>query len=76
MSNGLSRPLIDKTGLSGSFDFTFLLPAWNREEGPLGDHVVSNVFPELHRQLGLRVQGATALIDVLMVDHVEAPTAN
>lgn len=77
ISNGLSRPFIDMTEIKGSYDFAFILPAWNRAEGPLGDYVVANVFPELQRQLGLRVEARTAPIDVLVVDRIDKlPTAN
>jgi uncharacterized protein (TIGR03435 family) len=77
MSNGLSRPIIDMTGIQGSFDFTFVLPAWNRAEGPLADHVVSDVFPEVQRQLGLRVQAQTGPIEVLVVDRLDkTPSEN
>lgn len=58
--NGLGRPPLDMTGLRGPFDFAFVLPPWNHAEGPLGDHVVSDVFPEIQRQSGLRVQVRTA----------------
>jgi uncharacterized protein (TIGR03435 family) len=77
ISNGLSRPLIDMTEIKGSYDFGFDLPAWNRADGPLGDHVINNVFPELQRQLGLRVDARTAPVDVLIVDHIDkVATAN
>jgi uncharacterized protein (TIGR03435 family) len=76
MSNGLDRPILDMTGIQGSFDFDFVLPAWNRAEGPLGDHVVSDVFPEVQRQLGLRLQAQTAPIDVLVIDRAEKPSEN
>jgi len=71
ISNGLSRPLIDMTEIKGTYDFGFVLPAWNKADGPLGDHVVADVFPEVQRQLGLRVEARTAPIDVLVVDHID-----
>jgi uncharacterized protein (TIGR03435 family) len=77
ISNGLSRPFIDMTEIKGSYDFAFVLPAWNRADGPLGDHVVADVFPEVQRQLGLRVEARTAPLDVLVVDHIDKlATAN
>ena len=77
ISNGLSRPLIDMTEIKGSYDFGFVLPAWNRADGPFGDYVVADVFPEVQRQLGLRVEARTAPIDVLIVDHIDkVATAN
>jgi uncharacterized protein (TIGR03435 family) len=71
ISNGLSRPLIDMTGVEGSYDFACILPAWNREDGPLGDHVVADVFPEVQEQLGLRVEARTAPVDVLIIDRID-----
>ena len=77
ISNGLSRPFIDMTEIQGSYDFGFVLPAWNRADGPLGDHVVADVFPEVQQQLGLRVEARTAPVDVLIVDHIDkVATAN
>jgi uncharacterized protein (TIGR03435 family) len=77
MSNGLSRPFVDMTEVKGSFDYTFVLPTWNKEEGPLDEHLMSNVFPELQRQLGLRAVQRTAGLDVLVVDHIDkTPTEN
>jgi uncharacterized protein (TIGR03435 family) len=77
ISNGLSRPLIDMTGIKGTYDFAFDLPTWNRAEGPLGDHVVADVFPEVQSQLGLRVEAQTAPVDVLVIDHIDKiATAN
>jgi uncharacterized protein (TIGR03435 family) len=76
ISNGLSRPLIDGTEIKGSYDFAFVMPAWNRTD-PLGDYMVADVFPEVQRQLGLRVEARTAPIDVLVVDHIDKlATAN
>lgn len=71
ISNGLSRPFLDMTELKGSYDFAFVLPAWIRADGPLGDHVVADVFPEVQRQLGLRVEARTAPVDTLTVDHID-----
>lgn len=77
ISNGLERPIVDMTGMAGKFDYTFISPLWNRDEGPLGDFTIANVFPELQRQLGLRIEARTAPADVLVIDHADKlPTAN
>jgi uncharacterized protein (TIGR03435 family) len=68
---GLDRPVVDLTGVKDTFDFKFVEPAWNRAEGPLADHLVANVFPEVQRQLGLRVQAQTAPTDVLVIDQLD-----
>jgi uncharacterized protein (TIGR03435 family) len=74
---GLDRPVVDITGVKDTFDFKFVEPPWNRADGPLADHVVADVFPEVQRQMGLRVQAQTAPIDVLVVDRLDkAPAEN
>lgn len=77
ISNGLDRPIVDMTDLPGKFDYTFVLSPWNRADGPLGDHIIADVFPELQRQLGLHIEARTAPVDVLVIDQADKlPTAN
>jgi uncharacterized protein (TIGR03435 family) len=69
--------VVDMTGIDRRFTFTFVDPVWNKSEGPLADHMLSQVFPELQRQLGLRVQGQTVPTDVIVVDRVDkSPVEN
>jgi uncharacterized protein (TIGR03435 family) len=73
------RPVIDRTGMSGSFDLDLnWLPedvagAAERQgrvaQGP-------RLADALEEQLGLRLQSVTAPIDVVVVEHIERPTAN
>jgi uncharacterized protein (TIGR03435 family) len=72
----LPRPLIDETGLKGGFDFSI---AWTPEDtGQPGD-VDSFGAPfrdALKKQLGLKLEPQKAPVEVLVIDHVEQPTAN
>jgi uncharacterized protein (TIGR03435 family) len=68
---GLETPVVDATGLAGRYTFDFVQPVWNRADGPLADHMLSQVFPELQRQLGLRVQGQSVPMDVIVVDKLD-----
>jgi uncharacterized protein (TIGR03435 family) len=73
----LDRPLIDKTGLSGGFDFSI---EWTppEEMGQPGD-VGSFGAPfreALRKQLGLKLEPQKAPVEVLVIDHVEQPSAN
>ena len=73
----LERPLIDKTGLTGGFDFSI---EWTPPEdmGQPGD-VGSFGAPfreALKKQLGLKLEPQKAPVEVLVIDHVEQPTAN
>jgi uncharacterized protein (TIGR03435 family) len=61
------RPIVDKTGLSGYFAFTFEMP---------GPDEPGAIFTALQEQLGLKLEPARAPIDMLIVDRVERPTEN
>ncbi len=73
----LDRPLIDETGLAGGFDFSI---EWTPPEdmGQPGD-VGSFGAPfreALRRQLGLKLEPQKGPVEVLVIDHVEQPSAN
>ena len=66
--------VIDKTGLSGKYDFTL-----SYELAPKGaaDTPVLSIFDAVQQQLGLRLVDAKAPFDVIVVDHAErVPTEN
>jgi uncharacterized protein (TIGR03435 family) len=75
------RPIIDKTGLTGRFDFTL---EWARERrtadgaesqvasAPIGPTAVE----ALRDQLGLKLESTKAAIPILVIDKVERPSEN
>jgi bla regulator protein blaR1 len=74
------RPVIDRTGLSGTFDFSLeWAPQFN---GPLPpgypepDRTAPTLADAVSQQLGLRMERAAGPVDVLVLDSVEQPTAN
>jgi bla regulator protein blaR1 len=78
----LDRPVIDRTGLSGRFDFTL---QWTPEPGsPLGgrdapapaEEQTTTFLEALKEQLGMKLEPTIAPIDILVVDHVEPPSEN
>jgi uncharacterized protein (TIGR03435 family) len=69
-ATALGRPILDRTGLTGKYDFTFVEPPGARD-GPYGEFIVGEIFPEMQRQLGIRVEARTAPIDVLVIDRVD-----
>jgi uncharacterized protein (TIGR03435 family) len=90
LSYALGRPVIDKTKLTGNFDFTL---EWTPEPGddagmafavqppgtsdqpaPTPDR--PSIFTALPQQLGLRVKSARGPVDVVVIDSVLLPSAN
>ncbi len=62
---GLDRPVVDQTGLSGSFDITF---DWKPGEP---DAPSASLFAALQEQLGLKLEARKIPLEVLVVDHAE-----
>jgi uncharacterized protein (TIGR03435 family) len=78
LAGNLSYPLdmtvIDKTGLTGRYDFQLLWTADNADTG-VAD-APPNIFTAIQEQLGLKLQPAKAPVKTLVIDHVEQPTEN
>ena len=79
VSSYVDRLVIDRTGLTGDFDFLLQfqppggLSATSANGVPSLDGAPP--FPEaVQRQLGLRLQSERAPVDVLVIDSVEPPT--
>jgi uncharacterized protein (TIGR03435 family) len=78
---GLGRPVIDKTGLTGRFDFTL---EWAREpRGPAASDSPAPAAPAgptpiaaLRDQLGLKLESTKASLPILVIDHAEKPSGN
>ena len=72
------RPVVDRTGISGKFDFTLdmVAPSFN----PFGSNLEDgweNISSALESQLGLKLNPTKISLEVLMIDHVErVPTVN
>ena len=73
------RPLIDKTGLSGLYDFELQFdmayPATNAP-ARASEPGMSSLFTDLQDQLGLKLESAKAQLEVLVIDSVQRPTEN
>ncbi|HEV2280251.1 MAG TPA: TIGR03435 family protein, partial [Acidobacteriaceae bacterium] len=78
------RPLLDKTNMPGTYDFTL---HWAPDRLNAGLHPVDSnnadsvpggpsLFTALEDQLGLKLVPEKAPIQVLVIDHVEPPSPN
>jgi uncharacterized protein (TIGR03435 family) len=63
------RPIVDRTGLTGPFEFTLRYAVQPKP----GDDLPS-LFTALEEQLGLKLVPDRAPLDVLVVDRIERPT--
>ena len=81
LSQSLDRTVLNRTGLDGTFDFTLeFLPELGTGSQPgLGapdPSELPSIFTALQQQLGLKLEPQTGPLDVLVIDHVEQPSAN
>jgi uncharacterized protein (TIGR03435 family) len=70
----LDRPVVDKTGLAGRWDFEL---NWTYDDSRLNEaNAPPGLFTAVQEQLGLKIDAVKTLADVLVVDAVEKPTDN
>ncbi len=72
------RYVVDRTDLSGGFDFDLTFPdlaAGSRGGGPGGDSG-GGVFTALQEQLGLKLTATKGPLDFVVIDRVEQPSEN
>jgi uncharacterized protein (TIGR03435 family) len=68
------RPVLDRTGLTGSYNVLLKWTSTLGADTPPGD--VVSIFTAVQEQLGLKLESGTAPLDVLVIDRIERPTAN
>jgi uncharacterized protein (TIGR03435 family) len=71
--NGVDRPVIDKTGLSGGYDYKL---EWGDYGAANADADAVSIFTAIQDQLGLKLEPAKAPIEVLVVDFAAKPSEN
>lgn len=70
LSAELDRPVLDRTGIEGAFDFRFALPT---EEA--GTDEAAALFASV-QGLGLKLEAGRGPVETLVVDRAERPTGN
>ena len=90
LSQQLGRTVVDKTGLTGHYDFTLQWtpdesqgPMFKGAEGgqapasaPPPDSSGPSIFTALQEQLGLKLESQKGAVEILVIDHVERPSGN
>lgn len=80
----LDRPVVNETGIKGKYDFDF---TFTPDESMFGGHSVVNphtdtaesapsLFEVFQQQFGLKLTAKKTAVQVLVIDHVEKPSAN
>lgn len=80
----VDRPVIDKTGIAGRFDFVL---DWNPDDFELARLGAErsaameaapnpDLFTAIRQQLGLRLEGTKTPAEVFVIDRAERPSAN
>jgi uncharacterized protein (TIGR03435 family) len=87
LSSTLGRSVVDKTGLTGSYDYTL---QWTPDDvgTPMGgdagpgkgdvspDAGGPTLFTALEEQLGLKLESTKTTVDVIVIDHIDLPSEN
>jgi uncharacterized protein (TIGR03435 family) len=72
-----ARPVIDKTGLTGNYDFVLKYRGrWDRDRNADDLDPTPPMDRALQEELGLKVEAAKGFLKVLVIDHVEKPSEN
>ena len=75
LSSLLGSPVLDDTGLKGSYNFSLEF-ADPRDPRPRPTDSTPDLFAAIQEQLGLRLQATKGAVEVLVIDHMERPSAN
>jgi uncharacterized protein (TIGR03435 family) len=68
----IKRPIVDRTGLTGSYNFTL---KWTDEDAPADpESNAPSMFTALQEQLGLKLEATKASMTVVVIDSIEQPT--
>jgi len=77
----LDRPTVNKTGLTGKYDFTL---TWAQDETQYGGEVpkapddaqVPPLFTAIQEQLGLKLEATHGMVSALVIDNADRPLPN
>jgi uncharacterized protein (TIGR03435 family) len=73
LSGRLNAPVVDRTGLTGPFDYDIV---FSREDNPSDTGGPPALITALQQEMGLRLEKTRSQVVIVVVDHVEKPTAN
>lgn len=75
--SNVDRPELDQTGLSGTYDLVMEFVPESPSGAPTNSGASGPTFLEaLTEQLGLELMPRRGPVDVMVLDHIEHPSAN
>ena len=79
----LRKPVIDKTGLTGTYDFTLEFAPEYAPRGasddpgaPPSEPGAPSIFTAIQLQLGLKLEAGRGPVQTFVIDHIERPSGN
>ena len=77
MQSLADRPVSDRTGLTGLFDVVLNFPALDGASGAdVTIGIRDQLSSRLQEQLGLKLEPARELVEVLVIERAERPSEN
>lgn len=87
LSSTLGRTVVDKTGLTGNYDYTL---QWTPDDvgtpmagdtGPVKGDISPDaggptLLTAVEEQLGLKLESTKTMLDVIVIDHIDLPSEN
>jgi len=73
LGGNLQRPVLDETGLSGSFDFKSALLG----DDPKAEYqdLVASILTSV-QEMGLKLRSSKGPVETIVIDHIERPSPN
>ena len=82
----MDKPVVDQTGLTERYDFNLNWTPDQSQFASFGAHIpppnpddpnpLPSLYTALQEQLGLKMESTKANVDVMVIDHIDKPSAN
>jgi uncharacterized protein (TIGR03435 family) len=76
LTGSLGRPVLDRTGLDGTYDLDLTYATESQVLSSAGTTDYPALTTAIREQLGLRLESSRAPVDVLVIDRAEPPADN
>jgi len=76
LSGPVEKPVVDKTGIAGRWDFSFDFTPYMTQEPKGIDDFLTVLNTTLQGEVGLKLEAEKDVVDVMVIDHVEKASAN